>query len=238
MQWKTNYSNWFRDQSLFRHNFGFLSQCLSINANILWISNITYSRNIIIMLWKKESNKGNALFTDLFALNGGEANFLANSRRLRGRQHEPVKNEEESLQKQTLWIWSMGWCIGVVQWKFVFGQKKRSEHVQIVENNSVQGCVENKGQTVTCYNHIGLIEKYFKHSCAPNVITCEGDGNHVFITVRPIKKGEHLSFPYFMFLLESKQMRQQILWERKRMVCRCTRCQGISATMEQRKQMA
>lgn len=117
------------------------------------------------------------------------------------------------------------------------------QHIQIVENNSVQGCVRsmsgsNKGQMVTWYNHIGLIEKYFKHSCAPNVVTGEGDGNHVFITVRPIKKGEQLSFSYFMFLLDSKEKRQQILWERKRMNCRCTRCQGVSASSAQRQQLA
>lgn len=117
------------------------------------------------------------------------------------------------------------------------------QHIQIVENNSVQGCVRsmsgsNKGQMVTWYNHIGLIEKYFKHSCAPNVVTGEGDGNHVFITVRPIKKGEQLSFSYFMFLLDSKEKRQQILWERKRMNCRCSRCQGVSASSAQRQQLA
>lgn len=111
-------------------------------------------------------------------------------------------------------------------------------HIQIVENNSVQGCVRRKGQMVTCYNHIGLIEKYFKHSCAPNVVTCEGDGNHVFITVRSIKKGEQLSFPYFMFLLDSKEKRQQILWERKKMVCRCTRCEGVSVSSAQYQQLA
>lgn len=62
------------------------------------------------------------------------------------------------------------------------------QHIQIVQNNSVQGCVTIHGQMVTCYHHIPLMEKYFQHSCAPNVISCEGEGNHVFITVRPIKK--------------------------------------------------
>lgn len=88
------------------------------------------------------------------------------------------------------------------------------------------------------YNHIGLIERYFKHSCAPNVVTSENDGNRVFITVRPIKKGDQLTFSYFMFLLDSKEKRQQILWERKKMSCRCTRCQGVSASLTQSKQLA
>lgn len=111
------------------------------------------------------------------------------------------------------------------------------QHVQIVQNNSVQGCVKVKEQSVTCYNHIPLMEKYFQHSCAPNVISCEGEGNHVFITIRPIKKGEQLYFPYYMFLLEPKEKRQQILWERKQMVCHCTRCLGITASSAQQKQL-
>lgn len=124
-----------------------------------------------------------------------------------------------------------------------FLQHLIGHHVQIVQNNSVQGCVQsmsgrNKGQSVTWYNHIGLIEKYFQPSCAPNVVTCEGDGNHVFITVRPIKKGEQLTFSYYMFLLDSKEKRQQILWERKKLICRCSRCQGICASSIQRQQLA
>lgn len=112
------------------------------------------------------------------------------------------------------------------------------QHIQIVQNNSVQGCVTIHGQMVTCYHHIPLMEKYFQHSCAPNVISCEGEGNHVFITVRPIKKGERLSYPYCMFLLEPKEKRQQILWERKKMVCHCSRCLGITASSAQQIQLA
>lgn len=51
------------------------------------------------MLWKRESRKENAVFTDLFALNG-EARLLENSRRLRGKPRKPLKNDEESLQKR------------------------------------------------------------------------------------------------------------------------------------------
>lgn len=112
-------------------------------------------------------------------------------------------------------------------------------HIQIVETNSIRGSVTVTGQSVTCYSLIPLMEKYFKHSCAPNVVTAEGEGNHVFITVRPIKKGEQLSFSHFMFLLDSKERRQQILWERLKLDCNCIRCQGISvATMAQRRVMA
>lgn len=115
------------------------------------------------------------------------------------------------------------------------------QHVKIVENNSVQGSVEctsglNQGQIVTCYNHTGLIEKYFKHSCGPNVVTAEGDGKRVFIAIRPIKKGDRLTFSYFMFLLESKEKRQAILWERRKLICSCTRCQGVASTAEARTQ--
>ncbi|XP_055302503.1 uncharacterized protein LOC129568532 [Sitodiplosis mosellana] len=114
-------------------------------------------------------------------------------------------------------------------------------HIQILENNSVQGSVKllsgmNQGRLVTCYNPTGLIEKYFRHSCAPNVVTAEGDGNHIFMTIRPIKKGDRLTFSCFMFLVESKDKRQKILWERRKMICSCTRCKGVAATSEERRQ--
>lgn len=114
-------------------------------------------------------------------------------------------------------------------------------HIQILENNSVQGeveCVRGSitGGTMTCYNQTGLIEKYFKHSCAPNTVTAEGDGNHVFMTIRPVKKGDHLTFSYFMFLLEPKDRRQATLWERKKIICSCTRCHGAAATAEEKRQ--
>lgn len=113
------------------------------------------------------------------------------------------------------------------------------QHVQIVQNNTVKGCFTSAfGQMIDWYNHIGLIEKYFQHSCAPNVVTCERDGHRVFITVRPIKKGDQLTFSLFSFLLDSKEERHKILWERKKMICRCIRCQGVTASPKQRQQLA
>lgn len=111
-------------------------------------------------------------------------------------------------------------------------------HIKIIEYNSVQGFIEKSEGKIECYNHTVLIEKYVKHSCAPNVVTCEGHGNHVFVTIRPVKKGDHINFSFFNFLLYPNVERQLKLWERKRITCQCIRCEGISPSVQQRRRMA
>lgn len=80
------------------------------------------------MLWKKESRKDGAIFTDLFALNG-EARLVENSRRLRGKPRKPVKNDEESLQKRK----EGNRYFGLGQW------------VEALERNNESLCLAKKG---------------------------------------------------------------------------------------------
>ncbi|XP_055306371.1 uncharacterized protein LOC129570697 isoform X1 [Sitodiplosis mosellana] len=85
--------------------------------------------------------------------------------------------------------------------------------------------------------HTGLIKRYFSHSCAPNVTHVDRDGHSVFITVRPLKKGDQLFSTVFNCMTESKEKRQKLLWEHNNFLCECTLCTGPMATSQQRKQM-
>lgn len=85
--------------------------------------------------------------------------------------------------------------------------------------------------------HTGLLNGYFEHSCAPNVLRLDRDGYSVYMTIRPVKKGEQLFVTILDLLLEPKETRQKILWESGHFRCACTLCAGPSATPEQRKQL-
>lgn len=81
--------------------------------------------------------------------------------------------------------------------------------------------------------HTTIIKHFFKHSCAPNVLFLDRDGNSVFITIRPIKKGEQLLTNVLNILKEPTQKRQETLWEFKNFVCKCSRCEGAVPTPQQ-----
>lgn len=104
-----------------------------------------------------------------------------------------------------------------------------SHHTQITNFNSYH----------TDFHHqVGLMTRFFNHSCAPNVSMGERDGNSIYVTVRPVKKGEELLISSFKFLLAGKEVRQQILRREKHLICKCSRCNGVSASIAQRQQVA
>lgn len=83
-----------------------------------------------------------------------------------------------------------------------------------------------------------LMSRYFKHSCAPNLLKVPYNGHEVYITIRPVKKGEPLCVAYaYSILLKSKQERQINLWMNRKMKCVCLRCEGITISPDQRNQM-
>lgn len=110
-------------------------------------------------------------------------------------------------------------------------------HALITDSNSLRvryGRITFNGDDNIMCSHTGLITRYFGHSCAPNVFWGDCDGNNVFITIRPVKKGEALHTFFFDILLASKSERQQKLLEKREFVCKCMRCTGQTATREQR----
>lgn len=117
-------------------------------------------------------------------------------------------------------------------------------HYYILEHNSTLAGTRRLHPTdfqhqipVYISSQVGLITQYFKHSCAPNQFVCSFHGNNVMTTVRPVKKGEPLTYSYLLIMTEPKEERQKALWERKRFICSCSLCNGVSASPMQRNQL-
>lgn len=113
-----------------------------------------------------------------------------------------------------------------------------AHHSQVANNNSIRirsPVTVNDRNEMCC--HAGVLLRYFRHSCAPNVLWTDRDGHSVMITIRPVKKGQPLTSFLFEILMESKVNRQKRLWESKHFLCNCTRCTGETASRGQRKRI-
>lgn len=111
-------------------------------------------------------------------------------------------------------------------------------HSKITDDNSTwsKRTFEVNGQVKHVCTHgvIGLHDRFFDMSCAPNIMHSDHNDQSVFITIRPVKKGEKLvTFIADYLLLESEAERQQAYREKLRSPCKCSRCQGLSATSAQ-----
>lgn len=116
-------------------------------------------------------------------------------------------------------------------------------HSNISDENSnwskrlfeVHGEVKN----ICTHGIIGLRNRFFGLSCAPNVIHSDRNDLSVFITIRPVKKGEPLlTYIADYLLLESKEKRQQAYLQNLKDPCKCSRCEGsIAATAEQEQEI-
>lgn len=115
------------------------------------------------------------------------------------------------------------------------------QHVKISTDNTLQVIAQFPSHLdqddVTFYGQTGLFDKYFGHSCEPNTLKADCDGKTVCISIRPIKRGERLLQSNSMDLFQSKKQRQDYLWDLKRIVCNCPRCDGLSASPQQREQI-
>ncbi|XP_055297436.1 SET and MYND domain-containing protein 4-like [Sitodiplosis mosellana] len=124
-----------------------------------------------------------------------------------------------------------------------------SHHYQILDLNSIvhslKLCSDDQDEETSNGNghdsvkwassQIGMVSRYVKNSCAPNVHETTSNGNTVIVTVRPIKKGQQLSNALLLQLLtQSKKERKQVLWRERKMKCKCVRCKGLIASTVQR----
>lgn len=73
------------------------------------------------------------------------------------------------------------------------------------------------------YSQVGLLLDYFKHSCSPNVLPVDRDGDTVYIVIRPIEAGQELMLSNYSFHWDPSTE-----WDRKcnEIVCNCERCEG------------
>lgn len=86
---------------------------------------------------------------------------------------------------------------------------------------------------------ITLMFPFVKHSCIPNVTAIQSDDKMIYKILRPIKKGEQLKQSLFVaLLLVPNETRKNYMLESRKLDCNCTRCQGITATREERQRLA
>ncbi|XP_055298560.1 uncharacterized protein LOC129566546 [Sitodiplosis mosellana] len=112
------------------------------------------------------------------------------------------------------------------------------QHSKVSNSNAYNLNVPMRdGTSKPFYCQIGLMTRYFQYACNPNVVNFDYDGDMMFITARPVKKGEQLFLSYFWPLIPNKQERQKALWEQRELVCRCSFCEGTSASLAQQKRM-
>lgn len=120
-------------------------------------------------------------------------------------------------------------------------------HVHITQSNQFYyhsflwtgGPLPTNIDEMTIYSQINLIRKYLHHSCAPNVVSYSANGRIIWISMRPIKKGEKLveTLIPITSLFQSTVDRQQEL-QQMGISCDCDRCNGkMIATEEQRLQI-
>lgn len=107
-------------------------------------------------------------------------------------------------------------------------------HAGITERHVDKFGVNSK---TTFLSHMGMMNQFFSHTCVPNILYRYYSGSRVFITIRPIKKGDQLRICY-VDPLKTKEERQQELMERYQINCDCIRCNGFSSvTIAQREQI-
>lgn len=109
------------------------------------------------------------------------------------------------------------------------------QHVRILEKNSMRTNYLNEDTSML--SNMALMCNFFGHSCAPNVLQCECDGNASFVTIRSVKKGDQLQISY-VDPRWSKTKREDGLQKRFQIKCNCIRCiETATPTSDQRKQI-
>lgn len=95
-----------------------------------------------------------------------------------------------------------------------------AEHGSIIMNNSIGNSVVNG----VVSQELGVIMSLFNHSCAPNLFNRKVVDKELFITTRPIKKGDQLFISYMKQSLNNP-LRQMTLRSKFDFVCECDKCQ-------------
>lgn len=106
-----------------------------------------------------------------------------------------------------------------------------AQHILIGENNTKVFQRMTKQGATDFYTAFGVMARYFKHSCAPNVDSTFDDvANEVYIVVRPVKRGEEVLISWLPFPMGCPtEQRKQMLRQQKSFNCDCLRCIGVEA---------
>lgn len=160
----------------------------------------------------------------------------------------PTADDDEGAEIFTALVYcTYKFILNIPEMKVTFESEKHrrflmhlvSHCMKVTSKNSFQElAVIRRKEYAMVYSQTGIVTKYLEHSCAPNATITQTNGNLICVTIRPVKKGGRVYISLFELLLESKEKRQRELWENKQIRCKCRRCEGRTATLDQRKQIA
>lgn len=102
-----------------------------------------------------------------------------------------------------------------------------AEHSFILANNSFKLSVP--GGVIG--RELGLVSSLFNHACAPNVFNATniGGDTDIFISIRPIKKGDQVFIGYGYPLEEVTEVRRAELKQKYNFDCKCDKCEPHSS---------
>lgn len=164
-----------------------------------------------------------------------------------------IRSKSESIDSMAFWIYPvLKTILKIPTIKAMFQSKKHLRFMQhLICHHSLisvsnarfglptaQTIDEEFEDPMMFSSHINVMEKYFKHSCTPNLLNIAGDGRSVFVTLKPIKQGEQLFISHIPICIEPTNFRQEYLWEQMNMTCKCTRCKDICASAVERMECA
>lgn len=123
-----------------------------------------------------------------------------------------------------------------IQLKFDTEIKRRflmnlvGHHAHVLKNNAFGDVfndkIDDREQFVT--GTISTIAALFEHSCAPNLMHFPIGNREIFVTLRPIKAGEHLNFDYWLEWadkIKSDDVNRSSLLKSKEIQCECGKCE-------------
>lgn len=102
-----------------------------------------------------------------------------------------------------------------------------AEHSFILANNSFK--LDVPGGVIG--RKVGLVSSLFNHACAPNVFNATNIGGDldIFISIRPIKKGDQVFIGYGYPLEDLTKVRHAQLKQKYNFDCKCDKCEPHSA---------
>lgn len=83
------------------------------------------------------------------------------------------------------------------------------------------------------YSQTGILLRYFKYSCCPNVVPIDVDGSTVYQVIRPVRIGEQLRVSFYNFLWENEHDSKRKVLAGK---CDCERCSNQHPSKEEQQQ--
>lgn len=103
-------------------------------------------------------------------------------------------------------------------------------HLIILSKNSSAGLKSDTNSIIS----LSLVFSMFNHQCTASVMNTGTDDKEVFITIRPIKKGEQL---FNSYVIRPKPNQRQYIFNEFGFWCKCTRCVPVNVPYREKRLM-